>query len=106
MPEYEPEKPLHTKPISLSVTSNFLTTRKGSEEFGSQSRTGCGCCPSAAVTSMLQDDHGLMCGELGALLFLPSAASAETSLKFKQIFLMHYVKKDIFTTRIMDHDGV
>lgn len=47
-----------------------------------------------------------MCEKLGALLFLPSAARAETPLKFKQIFLMHYVKKDIFTTRVMDHDGV
>lgn len=45
---------------------------------------------------MLQDDHRLMRGELGALLFLLSAACAETSLKFKQIFLMHYVEKKTF----------
>lgn len=106
VPEYEPEKPSHKKLISLSFTSIFLSTRKGLGEFGSQPRTGCGCCPSVAITSMLQDKHGLVFGEWGALPFLSSAACAETSLEFKQTFLMNYMKKGIFTTRVMDHDGV
>lgn len=96
VPEYEPEKPSHTKPISFLVTSTFLTTRKGSGEFGSQPRTGCGCCPSAAITSVLQDKYGLVFGEQGASLFLPSAAHADTSPEFNQAFLMHYMKKRHF----------
>lgn len=55
---------------------------------------------------MLQDEHRLVFGEQGALLFLPSAAHAETSLEFNQTFLMHYMKKGVFTTGVMDHDGV
>lgn len=96
VPEYEPEKPPRVKPISCLVTSTFLTTRKGSGEFRSQPRTGRGCCASAALPSVLQDGHGLAFGERGVLLFLPSAAHAETSQGFNQTFLAHYKKKRHF----------
>jgi len=49
-----------------------------------------------ALTSVLQDEHGLVFGERDSLPFLPSAVLVETSLEFNQIFLMHYMKKNAF----------
>lgn len=96
VPEYEPERPPRVKPISFLVTSTFLTTRKGSGEFGSQPRTDRGCCASAALASELRDGHGLPFGERGVLLFLLSAAHAETPQGFNQKFLARYKKKRHF----------
>lgn len=48
----------------------------------------------------------LMFGKKGALTFLPATACAEISSEFNQVFLIHYMKKGIFMTRVMDHEGV